>query len=68
MMRLPARLTLPCLLALMLGGCAVYAGGGTLVSDGRTTTVNEGSVGVDTARGPNASRSRTVIRHERPWF
>jgi hypothetical protein len=54
----------PLLLFLGLAGCQVYAGGGTLVSDGRTTTVRTGEVEAGTETGPRARSRQTVIREE----
>jgi hypothetical protein len=54
----------PLLLTLLLAGCQVYAGGGTLVSDGRTTTVRTSEVEAGTETGPRARRTRTVIVEE----
>jgi hypothetical protein len=51
------------LLAVLLAGCHVYAGGGTLVSDGRTTTVRTSEVEAGTETGPRA-RSRRVVINE----
>jgi hypothetical protein len=53
----------PLLLVLLLAGCQVYAGGGTLVSDGRTTTVRTSEVEAGTETGPRA-RSRRVVINE----
>lgn len=64
---MPARaapLALAPLLALLLAGCQVYAGGGTLVSDGRTTTVRTGEAEVGTATGARTRATRTVIEEE----
>jgi hypothetical protein len=48
----------------LLAGCQVYAGGGTLVSDGRTTTVRTGEVEAGTRTGPRASARHVVIEEE----
>ncbi len=45
------------ILTLLLASCQVYAGGGSLVSDGRTTTVRTSEVEAGTETGPRA-RSR----------
>lgn len=52
------------LLTLILSGCQVYAGGGTLVSDGRTTTVRTSEVEAGTETGPRARSTRTVLRED----
>ena len=54
----------PLLLALLLAGCQVYTGGGTLVSDGRTTTVRTSEAEIGTETGPRARTTRTVIQEE----
>jgi hypothetical protein len=51
------------ILALLLASCQVYAGGGTLVSDGRTTTVRTSEVEAGTDRPPQV-RSRRVVVEE----
>jgi len=56
------RFTRPLLLALMLAGCQVYAGGGTLVSDGNTTTVRQGEIAADPARGLRTRSTEIVVR------
>jgi hypothetical protein len=55
---------LPLLLFLGLAGCQVYAGGGTLVSDGRTTMVRSSEVEAGTETGPRARSRQTVIRED----
>ena len=52
------------LLALLLAGCQLYAGSGTLVSDGRTTTIRSSSVEASPERGIVSERRRTDIRSE----
>jgi hypothetical protein len=52
------------LLAILLAGCQVYAGGGTLLSDGRTTTVRTSEVEASTATRPRVRSTRTVIAEE----
>jgi hypothetical protein len=54
----------PLIVVLLLAGCQVYAGGGTLVSDGRTTVVRSSEVEAGTATGPRARATRTVIVEE----
>jgi hypothetical protein len=49
-------------LVLLLAGCSVYAGGGTLVSDGERTTIRSGSIEASPERGVVSERSRTDIR------
>jgi hypothetical protein len=49
---------------LLLGGCQVYAGGGTLVSDGRTTTVRTSETEVGTETGARTRSTRTVIERQ----
>jgi hypothetical protein len=46
---------------LLLTACQVYAGGGTLVSDGRTTTVRQNSIEAGTQTGVRSSSSEVVI-------
>jgi hypothetical protein len=45
-------------LTVLLASCQVYAGGGTLVSDGRTTTVRTSEV----------EARQTIVREEPPLF
>ncbi len=52
------------LVPLLLAGCQVYAGGGTLVSDGRTTTVRTGEAEVGTETGARTRSTRTVIERQ----
>ena len=56
------------LLTLLLTGCQVYAGGGTLVSDGRTTTVRTGEVEAGSDRPPQARARQIVLREEPSEF
>ncbi len=56
------------ILTLLLASCQVYAGGGTLVSDGRTTTVRTSEVEAGTEAGPRARSRRTIVREEPPLF
>ena len=49
------------LVPMLLAGCQVYAGGGTLVSDGRTTTVRTGEAEVGAGTGVRTRSTRTVI-------
>ena len=56
------------IVTLLLSGCQVYAGGGTLVSDGRTTTVRSGEVEAGTDRPPQARSRQIVVREEPPVF
>jgi hypothetical protein len=58
-MKRRAKLVLALFAALPLGACAVGVAGGTLVSDGRTTTVETRSATVD-GRGLTTERTRTV--------
>jgi hypothetical protein len=55
---------IPVLITVMLAGCQVYAGGGTLVSDGRTTTVRTSETDVGTETGIRTRNTRTVTRQE----
>jgi hypothetical protein len=50
------------LLSLFLAGCQVYAGGGTLVSDGRTTTVRTGEIDAGTGQGVRTRTTETVVQ------
>ncbi len=52
------------LVPLLLAGCQVYAGGGTLVSDGRTTTVRTSETEVGTETGARTRSTRTVIERQ----
>lgn len=52
----------PIALAMLLAGCQVYAGGGTLVSDGRTTTVRTAEVDAGTEQGVRTRRTETVVQ------
>jgi hypothetical protein len=54
----------PLLLTALIAGCQVYAGGGTLVSDGRTTTVRTAETEAGTETGVRSRRTRTVIVEE----
>jgi hypothetical protein len=56
------------MLTLLLASCQVYAGGGTLVSDGRTTTVRTSEVEAGTETGPRARLRQTIVREEPPLF
>ncbi len=49
------------LLPVLLAGCQVYAGGGTLVSDGRTTTVRTSETEVGTETGARTRSTETVV-------
>jgi hypothetical protein len=49
---------------LALAGCQVYAGGGTLISDGRTTTVRTAEAEAGTDAAPRVRRARTVVTQE----
>ncbi len=49
------------LFPILLSGCQVYAGGGTLVSDGRTTTVRTSEAEVGTETGARTRSTQTVI-------
>ncbi len=51
-------------LTFLLAGCQVYAGGGTLVSDGRTTTVRTSEAEVGTETGARTRSTRTVIERQ----
>jgi hypothetical protein len=53
---------LPLLATLALAGCQVYAGGGTVVSDGRSTTVRTNEVSAGTGQGVRARTTETVVR------
>jgi hypothetical protein len=55
------RLILVPLIALLLASCQVYAGGGTLVSDGRTTTIRTTEAEAGTERPPRAVSRRVII-------
>jgi hypothetical protein len=56
------------ILTLLLASCQVYAGGGTFVSDGRTTTVRTSEVEAGTETGPRARSRQTIVREEPPQF
>ncbi len=47
---------------LLLAACQVYAGGGTLVSDGRTTTVRQNSIEAGTQTGVRSRSSQVVVQ------
>jgi hypothetical protein len=48
-------------LSLILAACQAGAVGGSIVSDGRTTTVRQGSVEAGTQTGVRSSSSQVVI-------
>ncbi len=52
------------LVPVLLSGCQVYAGGGTLVSDGRTTTVRTSETEVGTETGARTRSTRTIIERQ----
>jgi hypothetical protein len=54
----------PLLIALVLAGCQLYASGGTLVSDGRTTTVRTSETEIGTETGTRTRNTNTVIQRE----
>lgn len=56
----------PLALILLLAGCQVYAGGGTLVSDGRTTVVRESSIEAGPETGARARSIEVVDEAEEP--
>jgi hypothetical protein len=56
------------ILTFFLASCQVYAGGGTFVSDGRTTTVRTSEVEAGTETGPRARSRQTIVREEPPVF
>ena len=49
------------LLPLLLAACQAAAVGGSIVSDGRTTTVRQGSIEAGTQTGVRSRSSETVI-------
>ena len=52
------------LVPVLLAGCQVYAGGGTLVSDGRTTEVRTSEAEVGTETGARSRQTRTIIERQ----
>lgn len=49
-------------LALLLAGCQVYAGGGTLVSDGRAAIVRTGEIDARTGQGVRTRTTETIVQ------